>query len=64
MGAIIFLEYVWDVNYSVDTWSGHLLNYTKNIEAAGLFWEFLKVPIMVDGTQLLQGPWNPVSRLG
>lgn len=56
MGAIIFLEYVWDLNYSVDTWSGHLLDYTKNIEAACLSWEFLKVPIMVVGTQLLQGP--------
>lgn len=56
MGAIIFLECIWDVNFSVDTWSGHLLNYIKNIEAAGLSWEFLKVPIMVVGTQLFQGP--------
>lgn len=64
MGAIIFLEYVWDVNYSVDTWSGHLLNYTKNIEAADLSWEFLKVPVMVTGIQLFHGLWNPVSRLG
>lgn len=38
MGAIIFLESVWDVNYWLDNWSGHLLNYTKSTEAAGLSW--------------------------
>lgn len=64
MGAIIFLEYAWEANYSVDTWSGNVLNYTKNIEAAGISQGFLKVPITVVGTQLFQGPWNLLSRIG
>lgn len=64
MGAVIFLEHAWEANYSLDTWSGNVLNYTKKMEAAGLSWEFLKVPIMVVRTQLFQGPWNPVSRMG
>lgn len=56
MGAVIFLEYAWEANYSLDTWSGNVLNYTKKMEAAGLSWEFLKMPIMVVRTQLFQGP--------
>jgi len=45
MGAIIFLRCVWEMNYLLDTWRGNVLNYTKKIEASGLSWEFLKVPI-------------------
>lgn len=37
MGAVLCLEYVWEVSYSLDTWCGSVLNYTKSLEVAAPF---------------------------
>lgn len=37
MGAVFCPEYVWEVSYSLDTWCGNVLNYTKSFEAAAPF---------------------------